>query len=154
MYRQDPSRRVHVSRATTRLKPPNPLSTTSTAITGAIAPLTRRSHFLPPTRCRRRPSLPLRSLLEVVCPLPLLGRSHAWLVRKPDLVWQILTDFLGGRATLRRSSFKRALRKGISAPPPPTRTNERRSLALRFPTAASFATSLVVRQQKEHSCSG
>ena len=29
---------------------------------------------------------------------PLLGRSHAWLVRKPDLVWQILTDFLGGRA--------------------------------------------------------
>ena len=59
---------------------------------------------------------------------PLLGRSHAWLVRKPDLVWQILTDFLGGRTgNPSRSSFKRALRKGISAPLPPTRTNERRS---------------------------
>ena len=77
---------------------------------------------------------PPRSLLEVVCPLARssFGRSHAWLVRKPDLVWQILTDFLGGRADGRtgnpsRSSFKRALRKGISAPPPPTRTNEPRS---------------------------
>ena len=58
---------------------------------------------------------------------PLLGRSHAWLVRKPDLVWQILTDFLGGRTgNPSRSSFKRALRKGISAPPT-TRTNEPRS---------------------------
>ena len=90
---------------------------------------------MPSTRCRRRRlSLPPRSLLEVVCPLARssVGRSHAWLVRKPDLVWQILTDFLGGRGRTgnpSRSSFKRALRKGISAPPPPTttRTNERRS---------------------------
>ena len=42
-----------------------------------------------------------RSLLEAVClsARPSVRRSHAWLVRKPDLVWQILTDFLGGRRT-------------------------------------------------------
>ena len=43
---------------------------------------------------RRPPEVSSRVGLSV---RSLGARSHAWLVRKPDLVWQILTDFLGGR---------------------------------------------------------
>ena len=121
---------------------PHPLRRPSPA-----PPLTRRSHFLPPlTRCRRRP----RSL-EVVCLS--VGRSHAWLVRKPDLVWQILTDFLGGRtrtATLRVPASKEHCGKAFlrrRASDEDERTTTQVSYLLR-----SFVREFV-RQPKEHSCS-
>ena len=69
---------------------------------------------------------------------PLLGRSHAWLVRKPDLVWQILTDFLGGRtggrATLRVPASKERCGKAFLR----RRRRGRTNVALRFPTAGLY----------------
>ena len=75
--------------------------------------------------------MPSSTSLEVVC-LPAglsVGRSHAWLVQKPDLVWQILTDFLGGRTSgwqpfafqLQKSTAERHFCADERA----TRTNER-----------------------------